>query len=69
MHKITEDMTIEDVLDKYPQTVKVFTELQVPCLVCGEPLWDTIKEASERYNVELSILLKRLNEIVKKKSR
>lgn len=69
MNKITEDMTVEDVLDKYPKTVKVFIELRVPCLVCGEPLWGTIKETSERYNVELSLLLKNLNDAVKKPSR
>ena len=61
MNKITENMTVEEVLERYPETVKVFTELKIPCLVCGEPLWGTIKETAERYNVELSTLLDCLN--------
>ena len=67
MQKITEDMTIEDVLDKYPETVKVFIKLKIPCLVCGEPLWGTVKETAEKYDVNLPLLLDRLNEIVEKK--
>ncbi len=66
MNKITEDMTVEEVLERYPETVKVFAELKIPCLVCGEPLWGTIKETAERYGVELSLLLSRLNELITK---
>lgn len=65
VEKITESMTIEEVLEKYPTTVKVFMEMKIPCLVCGEPSWDTVKETAERYGVELPLLLKRLNEEVK----
>ncbi len=62
MDEITEDMTVEEVLERYPETVKVFMDLEIPCLVCGEPLWGTLKETAERYGVELSTLLDRLNE-------
>ncbi|KPJ48546.1 hypothetical protein AMJ40_07280 [candidate division TA06 bacterium DG_26] len=62
MNKITDDMTVEQVLDTYPKSVKVFMDLRIPCLVCGEPLWGTIKETAERYGVDLPLLLERLNE-------
>ncbi len=65
MSEITENMTIEDLLDKYPGTVKVFIDMKIPCLVCGEPLWGTVKETAETYGVELSLLLRRLNEELK----
>lgn len=65
MNKITGKMTVEEVLEKYPKTVKVFMDLRIPCLVCGEPLWGTIEETAESYKVELPLLLKRLNEEIK----
>ncbi len=65
MGKITEDMTVEEVLEKHPKTVRVFMDLRIPCLVCGEPLWGTIKETAEKYDVELPLLLDRLNETAK----
>lgn len=62
MGEITEDMTIEDVLERYPNIVKIFIDMRIPCLVCGEPSWGTVKETAERYGVDISFLLKRLNE-------
>jgi len=56
-------MTVEEVLERYPETVKVFMDMEIPSLVCGEPLWGTLKETAERYGVELSLLLARLNEV------
>jgi hybrid cluster-associated redox disulfide protein len=62
LNKISGDMTVEEVLDTYPKTVKVFMDLRIPCLVCGEPLWGTLEETAEKYGVELSLLLERLNQ-------
>ncbi len=55
--------TIEDVITKYPKTVKIFMNFGIPCMVCGEPIWGTIKENAEKYGVkELDELIKALNE-------
>ncbi|MCK4352267.1 DUF1858 domain-containing protein [candidate division WOR-3 bacterium] len=64
--KITKDLTIEEVLEKYPETVKVFIDLKIPCLVCGEPLWGTVEETSKKYNVPLDTLLSNLNKALEK---
>lgn len=62
---ITEDSRIEDILRDSPEKTKIFIEFGVPCLVCGEPFWGTVKELCERYQVDVNILLKRLNEDIK----
>ncbi len=64
MDRITKETTIEEILDKFPDTVKVFMDFGVPCLVCGEPLWGTVEEAAEKYKVKLDDLLAKLNRIV-----
>jgi len=62
MQEITEDMTVEAILDRYPKAVKIFMDMGIPCLVCGEPSWDTLKETAERHGVDLSLLVQRLND-------
>lgn len=69
MEKITKDTTIEEVLEKFPMTVGTFMEYKIPSLVCGEPLWGTVEEAAQKYNVDLNTLLKSLNEVVRKRSK
>lgn len=67
MEKITKETTIEEVFEKFPETVGTFMDYKIPSLVCGEPLWGTVEEAAQKYNVGLDTLLKSLNEVVRKK--
>lgn len=62
MDKIKKDMSIEDLIDTYPQAVQVFIRMGLPCLVCGEPFWGTIEELARKYNADPDQLLKKLNE-------
>ena len=66
MNKITSDTTIEEILEKFPNTVKIFMDHGIPCLVCGEPLWGTIEEAAKKYKTDLEKLLAELNEVIQK---
>ncbi len=62
MKPIKPDMTIEEVITRWPQTIKVMIKFGIPALVCGEPLWGTIKENAEKYGVkELDKLMDELN--------
>jgi hybrid cluster-associated redox disulfide protein len=61
MDSITGSTTIEEILEHYPNTVKVFMDFGVPCLVCGEPLWGTVEEVAEKYHADLTQLLEQLN--------
>ena len=68
MEKITKETTIEEVLEKFPETVGTFMDYKISSLVCGEPLWGTVEEAAQKYNVDLDTLLKSLNEVVRRKA-
>lgn len=50
--ELTEESTIEELVTRFPQTVNVFIKHGIPCIVCGEPLWGTIKENAEKYDVK-----------------
>jgi hybrid cluster-associated redox disulfide protein len=62
MDKIKKDMSVEDLIDAYPQTVQIFIRLGLPCLVCGEPFWGTVEELARKYNADPDQVLKSLNE-------
>ena len=67
-NRITKDMTIEEVVKEYPQTVKVFMDFGIQAIVCGDPLWGTIEEEAERAGVkDLDKLLEALNKSTESK--
>ena len=60
---ITVDDTIENVLARFPQTLKVFQDFGIPAIACGEPIWGTISENAAQYKVDdIEALMKALNE-------
>ena len=61
-------MEIEDIVEKYPETIGPMQEMGVQCMLCGEPVWGTLAEKIKEKNLsnEREIIL-RLNEIVEQK--
>ena len=45
--KITKDITIEELTEKVPASVKYLMKEGIRCIVCGEPIWGTLEEAAE----------------------
>lgn len=43
---ITKDISIEDLTEEYPFAVNYLSEKGIRCIVCGEPIWGTLEEAS-----------------------
>jgi iron-sulfur cluster repair protein YtfE (RIC family) len=67
MMKITKDSTVEEVVLRYPDAVDIFFKYGIPAIACGTPIWGTIGENAERYNVsDLEGLLRELNELAER---
>jgi methionine synthase II (cobalamin-independent) len=45
--EITKDIYIEDLVDNYPFSVKFLMQKGIRCIMCGEPIWGTLEEASK----------------------
>ncbi len=43
---ITKDITIEDLVNDYPFSVKYLSQQGIRCIACGEPIWGTLEEAA-----------------------
>ncbi len=64
--KITKEMTIGEVIKKYPKTVFVFMEYGLHCVGCPLAQNDTVESAAKLHRLDLEKLLKDLNKAAKK---
>ncbi len=64
MKFIVASMEIEDIVEKYPETIGPMQEMGVQCMVCGEPVWGTLGERiSEKGLRNEEEIIERLNQI------
>lgn len=45
--KITKDISIEELIEDVPSSVRYLMNEGIRCIVCGEPIWGTLEEAAE----------------------
>lgn len=65
--KITADMNVYEVLDKYPELEDTFAEHGLTCVGCPGSSMENIAEAAEGHGVDLETLLKSLNDFLEQK--
>jgi len=69
MKFIVKSMEIEDIVEKYPETIAPMQEMGVQCMVCGEAVWGTLGERiREKELTNGEEILERLNSIVDQKA-
>ena len=45
--KITKEITIEELVEIFPESVRYLMEKGIKCIACGEPIWGTLEEAAK----------------------
>ena len=75
---ITKDIEIEELVNKYPFSVKYLMEQHIKCIACGEPIWGTLEEAAKEkgyddaavqgFVEEMNILAKQASEAPNKQN-
>ncbi len=63
--KITADMNIKEVIEKYPQTVPVFGKYNMGCIGCIAASFERIKDIAGVHGVDVNSFLKDLNDALK----
>ena len=63
--KITKEMTIGQVIKKYPKSVFVFIDYGLHCLNCPIAQSETIEEAVKLHRLDFKKFLEDLNKIAK----
>lgn len=59
--KITKDMGIQDVVDKYPQLVPVFFKYGLGCLGCAAARFESIEQGAMAHGIDVDALIADLN--------
>ena len=62
--KITEDMNIREVIEKYPQAIPVFVKYNMGCIGCMAAAFEKIKDIAIIHGVDVQVFLKDLNEAI-----
>lgn len=66
---VTREMTVEDLVDRHPTSVRVLLKRGIQCLVCGEPVWGTVEELARSAGLSdpgIEELLSELNTVLEK---
>ena len=50
MKTITKKITIEELIEIIPESVKYLSQKGIRCIACGEPIWGTLEEAAKEKN-------------------
>jgi hybrid cluster-associated redox disulfide protein len=59
--QITKDMTIEDVVQRFPETIQVFSRYGVGCLGCSAAQYDSIGQGAAIHGLDAAQLVQELN--------
>ena len=60
----TKDITIEDLIEEYPKSVRFLSEKGIRCIKCGEPIWGTLEEACLEKNFTPEAIEKTVKELI-----
>jgi hybrid cluster-associated redox disulfide protein len=61
---ITLDHCMDEILDRWPVTIKLILEYRMACVGCSLSSFDTLKDALEAYNLPQDAVLQALNACV-----
>ena len=56
------EMTVSDVLTRWPQTAAVFQQFKTACVGCGMAPFDTLADVADIYQFDLSPFLETLRQ-------
>lgn len=61
---ITKDMSIMEVVQKYPDTVPVFMSSGMGCIGCAAAHFENIEQGADAHGIDIDELIKNLNAVV-----
>ncbi len=62
---INRKMSIQEVVRRYPETIKTFERYGLGCVACQAALFENIEQGAEVHGIDVDALIKDLNKQVK----
>lgn len=60
-------MKIEEVIQKYPETMEVFLEFGFHCFGCAGATFENLEQGAAVHNIDINKLIKKLNNVINEK--
>ncbi len=60
---LTKEMTIQEVVTKYPDSVKVFMQFGMPCVGCMAARYENIEQGASAHGIDVTQLMEALNKL------
>ncbi len=60
--KITKEMKIEEILQKYPESVEVFLKYGFHCLGCAAASFENLEDGARAHGIDVDKLVNELNQ-------
>ena len=60
---ITKEMSISEIVQKYPQTVKVFLRHGLMCIGCAAARFENVEQGAVAHGIDIEALIKDLNAV------
>lgn len=61
---VSKDMSISEVVAKYPQTVPVFMSYGMGCLGCSAARFENIEQGARAHGIDVEKLIQDINKVV-----
>lgn len=61
---IQQKMTVRELLDRFPETAKVFIHRRMACVGCPVEEFDTLEDAARIYQIDVQELLNDLQQAI-----
>ena len=61
---IHKEMSIHEVINKYPETVVVFERFGLGCIGCRAALFEDIEEGAKIHGIDVDALVTNLNSVI-----
>lgn len=64
MGQITKDMTIMEVVNKHPQSIKIFYQHGLFCIGCSVAYRETVEQGAQAHGIDVDKLMEELNQAI-----
>ena len=62
--RLTANLTVAEVMDRWPQTIKFFLRYRMACVGCAIAPFETLAEVAAIYGLDLNRFLSELEQII-----
>ena len=67
MAAVTKDMSIGEVVMKWPESAGAFLEHGLMCFGCAAARYETIEQGAQAHGIDVESLVNSINEVIEKK--